>query len=114
MRFTRLSHLKKNKMLQCFVEDVPASVASRLVLVNRKTANAWYAELRKRLLVKLHGLPALVDDGRFLAYHKRRTVRFNGVSKASERTFILESRIRYQLKSAFRGALLDVTSDLIE
>lgn len=114
MKFIRLTHAKKNRLLQCFIEDVTAATAAKLSLVNRKTANTWYAELRKRLLVRVTTLPDIADHGRFLAYHERRIARFNGVAEASKRAFLIESRLRYQLKSTFAGAVLDVATDLLD
>lgn len=114
MRFVRLSLAKRSKLLQCFSEDVPASVAARLVMVNRKTANAWYAELRSRVLVGVTNLPPLGNASRFSAYHERRIARFNGICVQSRRVFLLESRLRYQLKGAFRSVLLDTSSDLLD
>src|SRR5262245_26485984 len=114
MQFTRLSAAKRSRLVQCFTEDVPASVAARLVLVNRKTVNAWYSLIRKRLLVEVSRLPEISSEQQFMAFHKRRILKFNGLSERSKQQFILESRLRYQLKQRFRGAVLDSISDLLD
>ena len=105
---------KRSRLVQCFAEDVPASVASRLVLINRKTVNAWYTELRLRLMVEVPGLPEISSMGQFKAFHERRIAKFNGLSKKSRQIFLLESRIRYQLKKRFITALLDASADLLD
>ena len=99
--------------MQCFCEDVPASVAARLLLINRKTVNAWYTMIRKRLLLEIPKLPEIGSESQFLAYHKRRIARFNGLSRASRAFFLLESRLRYQKRAQFRAEVLGIVEDLL-
>lgn len=96
-----------------FCEDIPASQSAHLILVNRKTVNAWYSELRVRLLPTVTQMGELPQPGPFLAYHKRRIARFNGLSKKTGKLFLLESRLRYQLRDRFRSLVIELASDLI-
>ena len=104
---------RRVQIVMSFCEDIPASQTARLNLVNRKTVNAWYAEIRGRLLPSVSQLDELPQPGSFLAYHKRRISRFNGLSKKSGKLFLLESRLRYQLKDRFRSLVIELASDLI-
>lgn len=97
-----------------FCEDIPASQTAHLILVNRKTVNTWYTELRVRLLPTVTQMGELSQPGHFLAYHKRRITRFNGVSKRSSKLFLFESRLRYQLRDRFRSLVIELASDLID
>lgn len=114
MRFARLPFGKRSRLVQCFIEDVPASVAARLVFVNRKTANSWYTLIRRRLLIEIPLLPPILSRSRFLAYHSRRIAKFNGLRKSSQQQFLLESRLRYQLESHFGAAVLNAVDALLD
>lgn len=114
MRYRRLSVQKRCRIVQCFIEDVPAATTARLVFVNRKTVNAWYSELRSRLLLECHNLPEIDHIGAFKGYHERRIAKFNGLSRQSKRIFLIESRIRHQFKRAFVGLVQRVTTDLLD
>jgi transposase-like protein len=50
MRYNRLSAKKINKIILCFAEDVTASSAARIVGVNRNTINAYFHDLRIKIL----------------------------------------------------------------
>lgn len=114
MKFRRLPTLKRGRIIQCFIEDVPAATAARLVFVNRKTVNAWYYELRGRLLLESHSLPEVVNVGAFRGYHERRIAKFNGLSAKSSRASLIESRMRYQLRHAFASLVLKTAADLLD
>ena len=114
MNYTRLSREKRSRIVHCFAEDVPASIAAKLVLVNRKTVNTWYRELRLRMLPEASKLPEIPSPGQFAAFHKRRIAKFNGLSKASNRLFLIDSRLRYQLKVRFRTVLIDAAAELLD
>jgi len=49
-RQSRLTKSKIKKLLECFSADVSATVASKLVKVNRNTANLWYIHFREKIL----------------------------------------------------------------
>lgn len=110
--YTRLSLAKRSRIVQCFIEDVPAITTAKLTLVNIKTVNTWFTELRRRLVV-FSTLPPVDSESRFLAYHKRRITKFNGTARASTPPFLLESRLRYQLKARFRAAVIEIADDLL-
>ena len=48
-KFSRLSTQKRNKLFQCFAQDLTATKTAVLVAVNRNTVNAYFAELRQRI-----------------------------------------------------------------
>ena len=49
-RQSRLTKSKIKILLECFSADVSATVASKLVKVNRNTANLWYIHFREKIL----------------------------------------------------------------
>ena len=114
MRFKRLPTQKRSRIIQCFIEDVPAATAARLVFVNRKTLNTWYRELRGRLVIESHSLPEISNLGAFKGYHERRIAKFNGLSTKSKRTYLIESRMRYQLRHGFASLVLKTAVDLLD
>jgi len=50
MRYSRLSRYKSKKIIECFSEDITASSASKILILNRKTVNSYYNEFRERIL----------------------------------------------------------------
>lgn len=49
-KFTRISEKKRRHILKCFAEDISATQASRIVGINRNTANDWYCMFREAIL----------------------------------------------------------------
>lgn len=49
-KFTRISEKKRRHLLKCFAEDISATQASRIVGINRNTANDWYRMFREAIL----------------------------------------------------------------
>ena len=50
MKYHRLSRYKIRKIILCFAEDVTASFASKILHINRNTINAYYNEIREKIL----------------------------------------------------------------
>ena len=50
MKYQRLSRYKIRKIILCFSEDITASSASKILRINRNTINAYYNEIRKKIL----------------------------------------------------------------
>jgi hypothetical protein len=114
MKFTRLSERVRRRIVDCFIADIPASQASEIVGTNRKTINAWYGEIRHRLIVVAAQLPPPTDPRSFKGYHERRIAKFNGLSKNAERYHLMESRVRSAYRKGMRSLVLSVISDLLD
>lgn len=111
MRFTRLSFQKRSRIVQCFIEDVDATTASRLTLVNRKTINAWYRELRRRLLPYAS---QYVGTSRSLkAYETKRLSKFYGLRSRDLPYHLAETRVRFELGRRFRALVIEAADDLL-
>lgn len=113
MRFTRVRGRAAAHIVRCFIEDAPANLAAKLSGVNRKTANAWYRELRGRVATVVPYLPEVPSRKHLLGYHARRIAKFNGLSKQTLRLHMLESRVRYQAQDGFPSIVLDLATDLL-
>ena len=50
MKYHRLSRHKIRKIILCFSEDITASSASKILHINRNTINAYYNEIREKIL----------------------------------------------------------------
>ena len=50
MKYQRLSRFKIKKIIFCFAEDITASSASKILHINRNTINAYYNEIREKIL----------------------------------------------------------------
>ena len=50
MKYHRLSRYKIKRIILCFSEDVTASSASKILHINRNTINAYYNEIREKIL----------------------------------------------------------------
>ena len=50
MKYRRLSRYKIRKIILCFAEDITASSASKILHINRNTINAYYNEIREKIL----------------------------------------------------------------
>ena len=50
MKYHRLSRYKIRKIILCFTEDITASSASKILHINRNTTNAYYNEIREKIL----------------------------------------------------------------
>ena len=50
MKCHRLSRYKIKRIILCFTEEITASSASKILPINRKTTNAYYNEIRKKIL----------------------------------------------------------------
>ncbi len=102
--------------MQCFAEDVDAATTARLCLVNRKTVNAWYGEIRRRLLPYSTGLPALTTAAirGFKIFHSRRTSKFYGIGVRKQGLHLAESRLRFEYKSSFRSVVLEAVDSLLD
>ena len=48
--YHRLSRYKIRKIILCFTEDITASSVSKILPINRNTINAYYNEIRKKIL----------------------------------------------------------------
>jgi transposase-like protein len=63
-KFNRLSPQKRNKIFLCFAEDLTATTTAKIVGVNRNTVNAYYQEIRNKILKRCME-ESLVDGGEF-------------------------------------------------
>ena len=50
MKYHRLSRYKIKRIILCFAEDITASSASKILPINRNTTNAYYNEIREKIL----------------------------------------------------------------
>ena len=50
MKYHRLSRYKIKRIILCFSEDITASSASKILYINRNTINAYYNEIREKIL----------------------------------------------------------------
>ena len=50
MKYHRLSRYKIKRIILCFSEDITASSASKILHINRNTINAYYNEIREKIL----------------------------------------------------------------
>ena len=50
MKYHRLSRYKIKRIILCFAEDITASSASKILHINRNTINAYYNEIREKVL----------------------------------------------------------------
>ena len=50
MKYHRLSRYKIKRIILCFAEDITASSASKILRINRNTINAYYNEIREKIL----------------------------------------------------------------
>ena len=50
MKYQRLSRFKIKRIILCFAEDIIASSASKILHINRNTINAYYNEIREKIL----------------------------------------------------------------
>ncbi len=50
MKYSRLSQQKRNKIFQCFAEDLTATATANLVGTSRNTVNTYFHEIRERIL----------------------------------------------------------------
>ena len=50
MKYQRLNRYKIRNIIFCFSEDITASSASKILRINRNTINAYYNEIRKKIL----------------------------------------------------------------
>ncbi|MEN9389912.1 MAG: hypothetical protein RLZZ283_12 [Candidatus Parcubacteria bacterium] len=114
MRFTRLSSATRSRIIDCYITDIGATQAARLLSVNRKTINAWYALLRERMAGKVQGLKSIKDTRVFAGYHERRIKHLNGLFKDARASHLIESKLRYVLKGKFKKLVLKSTKDLLE
>ncbi len=48
-KYRRISKNKVNKILRCFVSDISATSATKLICVNRNTINDWYNTFREKI-----------------------------------------------------------------
>lgn len=113
MDYTRLPYAKRSRIVHCFAEDVDATRAARLCLVNRKTANAWYKELRRRLLPYAATLPE-VDHRAFSSYLSVRLRKFYGLRKKDVPYHAAESKLRFVLKRRYTALVLDVADEMLK
>lgn len=111
MMFTRLSFQKRSRIVHCFIEDVDATTASRLTLVNRKTVNAWYKELRRRLLPYASQFEG--SSRSLKSYETKRLSKFYGLRSRDLPYHLAETRVRFELGRKFGAAVLDVADDLL-
>ncbi len=102
MRFTRLPLATRTRIVDCYIEDLTASQAARLLKINRKTVNVWYAELRGRIASILATMRPIRDVRVFAGYHERRIQRKNGLFDHVRSAHRTESRLRYLLKHRFK------------
>ena len=112
MRFTRLSFQKRSRIVQCFIEDVDATTASRLTLVNRKTINAWYREIRRRLLP--HASQYQGTSRSLKAYETKRLSKFYGLRSRDLPYHLAETRVRFELGRRFRALVIETADDLLD
>ena len=50
MKYHRLSRYEIKRIILCFSEDITASSASKILHINRNTINAYYNEIREKIL----------------------------------------------------------------
>ena len=50
MKYHRLSRYKIRKIILCFSDDITASSVSEILHINRNTINAYYNEIREKIL----------------------------------------------------------------
>ena len=50
MKYHKLSRYKIKRIISCFTEDITASSASKILPINRNTINAYYNEIRGKIL----------------------------------------------------------------
>ena len=50
MKYHRVSRYKIKRIILCFAEDITASSASKILPINRNTTNAYYNEIREKIL----------------------------------------------------------------
>lgn len=50
MKYNRLSRYKIRQIIFCFSEDITATSASKLLKLNRNTINAYYNDIRRKIL----------------------------------------------------------------
>ena len=112
MKFTRLPYSKRVRIIQCFIEDIDATTTSKLLFVNRKTINAWYREIRRRLLPYSSQVQN-VSKSSYKAFETRRLQKFYGLRIKDLPYHIAESRLRHVYGRRFRALIIDVTEDLL-
>lgn len=113
MKFTRLSTKTRVRIVQCFIEDIGAAQAARLLALNRKTVNQWYEELRLRVSKISVRLPGEADSRALRGFHSRRVSKFNGLPGYKKALHEEESLVRFVLKTKFKNAVRDAASDLL-
>ena len=97
--------------MDCFIADIGAAAAARLLALNRKTINTWYAELRARLL-RTPRSPVL--NARVLhGFHERRIAKFNGLDKRLLGVYRRESEVRFAQKKRFGALVRGLSADLL-
>lgn len=112
MRFTRLGRLKRSRIVQCFIEDVDATTAAKLSLVNRKTVNSWYRELRRRLLPFASQYQS--ESGRlYRSFETKRLAKFYGLRPRDMPYHVAETRLRFTLGKRYRTLIIDIADDLL-
>ena len=47
MKYSRLSEYRIKKIIECFSEDITASLAAKILRINRNTINAYYNRFRE-------------------------------------------------------------------
>ena len=47
MKYSRLSEYRIKKIIECFSEDITASLAAKIMRINRNTINAYYNRFRE-------------------------------------------------------------------
>ena len=50
MKYRRLSRYKIKRIILCFAEDITARSASKILPINGNTINAYYNEIREKIL----------------------------------------------------------------
>ncbi len=98
--------------MQCFIEDVDATTASRLTMVNRKTVNAWYREIRRRLLPYASQYTAAPSRA-LRSYETKRLAKFYGLRPKDLPYHIAETRVRFELGRRCGALIIDIADDLL-
>jgi hypothetical protein len=98
MKYSRINDGVIRQLVRCFVEDMPASVAARILGVNVKTVNVRYLSFRKalsRLPVAKSSFKRATQGTTLAQYWNRRRAKLYGFPAHLRNLHRIETLVRF-------------------
>ena len=108
--YRRLGDRNLHLLIRCFIHDVSATKAARIVSINRKTVNSWYFLIRtaiSRHPVSFKSFRKCLENAAFKRLWKLRIARLCGIPSSTRALHRAECIARYYLSENELAALVD-------